>query len=130
VLTGKYGHGDIPGHSRAHGDSRAAAAARERLTTHSLEIGRTVEAVAAEIGRSPAQVALNWLIGRPTVTAPIIGARTVGQLQENLGATGWTLDDHQRARLDAAGQIEFGYPHDVDDEDTSAHTALRTPWRE
>jgi hypothetical protein len=40
------------------------------------------------------------------------------------------MEDEHRARLDAASRIELGYPHDVDDEDTSARTVLRTPWRE
>jgi aryl-alcohol dehydrogenase-like predicted oxidoreductase len=130
VLTGKYSRGDIPVTSRAYGDSGTAAAARERLTARAGQIALAVAEVAAATGRSPAQVALNWLVGRPGVTAPIIGARTADQLRENLGATGWTMDGDHRARLDEVSQIELGYPHDVDDEDTSARTVLRTPWRE
>jgi aryl-alcohol dehydrogenase-like predicted oxidoreductase len=130
VLTGKYSRGDIPVTSRAHGDSGPAVATRERLTARAGQIALAVADVAAAAGRSPAQVALNWLADRPGVTAPIIGARTADQLRENLGAIGWVMDGEHRTRLDEASRIELGYPHDVDDEDTSARTVLRTPWRE
>ena len=48
-----------------------------------------------EIGKSPAQIALNWLLQRPGVTAPILGARTMEQLEDNLGAVGWSLSMEQ-----------------------------------
>jgi aryl-alcohol dehydrogenase-like predicted oxidoreductase len=71
----------------------------------------TLLAVAEELGRSPAQVALRWLLQRPGVTAPIVGARTPAQLADNLGATGWTLDDKQMERLTSAGDRPLPYPH-------------------
>jgi aryl-alcohol dehydrogenase-like predicted oxidoreductase len=71
----------------------------------------TLLAVADEVGRSPAQVALRWLLQRPAVTAPIIGARTPKQLDDNLGATGWSLADKQLERLTAAGDRPLPYPH-------------------
>jgi aryl-alcohol dehydrogenase-like predicted oxidoreductase len=71
----------------------------------------TLLAVAEEVGRTPAQVALRWLMQRPGVTAPIIGARTVAQLDDNLGASGWSLEDKQLARLTAAGDRPLPYPH-------------------
>ena len=71
----------------------------------------TVLAVAEEVGRSPAQVALRWLLQRAGVTAPIVGARTVAQLDDNLGAVGWTLDDKQLERLTGAGAQPLPYPH-------------------
>jgi aryl-alcohol dehydrogenase-like predicted oxidoreductase len=64
--------------------------------------------VAAEIGCEPAQVAIAWLRSRPVI--PIVGARTVEQLQANLDALAISLDDEQRARLDAAGAPELGFP--------------------
>ena len=67
-------------------------------------------AVAAESGKEPAQAALRWLLQRPGITAPIIGARTMKQLVSNLGATGWQLSEEQMARLNQAGQMEAGYP--------------------
>jgi aryl-alcohol dehydrogenase-like predicted oxidoreductase len=67
--------------------------------------------VAEDLGRSPAQVALRWLLQRPAVTAPIIGARTPQQLDDNLGATGWSLADKQLERLTSAGDRPLPYPH-------------------
>jgi aryl-alcohol dehydrogenase-like predicted oxidoreductase len=130
LLSGKYHGGQIPADSRAHGDSGPARGERARMTATALEQTDAVAEVAAVLGRSPAQVALNWLIDRPTVTAPVVGARTLGQLLDNLGAAGWTMDPGQRARLDTVSGIELGYPRDTDDEDTDARTVLRTPWRE
>jgi aryl-alcohol dehydrogenase-like predicted oxidoreductase len=70
-----------------------------------------LDAIAAETGKTVAQIALNWLLGRPTVASVIIGARNENQLQENLGAIGWNLTADQIARLDAASQIELIYPY-------------------
>jgi aryl-alcohol dehydrogenase-like predicted oxidoreductase len=67
--------------------------------------------VAAETGHTPAQVALNWLLDAPGVTAPIIGARTRQQLDDNLGAVGWSLEPEQRARLDKASARPAPYPY-------------------
>ncbi|MEW6045075.1 MAG: aldo/keto reductase [Bacillota bacterium] len=68
--------------------------------------------VAEEVGRTPSQVALNWLLQKPGVTAPIIGARSLAQLEENLGASGWALDAAQLARLDEASAVPLPYPYD------------------
>lgn len=71
-------------------------------------------AVAEESGHTPAQVALNWLLRNDVVTAPIIGARTMEQFTDNLGATGWALSDEQKATLDAASRPFVSYPYDAD----------------
>jgi aryl-alcohol dehydrogenase-like predicted oxidoreductase len=67
--------------------------------------------VAEETGHTVAQVALNWLLRRPTVASVIIGARTPEQLVDNLGAVGWALTADQIARLDAVSRVEPPYPH-------------------
>jgi aryl-alcohol dehydrogenase-like predicted oxidoreductase len=72
-----------------------------------------LHAVAEESGRSPAQVALRWVAQRPGVTAPIVGARTLPHLEDNLGAAGWRLDADQMSRLDAASERRLEYPYDV-----------------
>jgi aryl-alcohol dehydrogenase-like predicted oxidoreductase len=72
-----------------------------------------LRAVADEAGRHPAQVALNWLLHRPGVTAPIIGARNLEQLEVNLGATDWDLDPALADRLTGAGERRLPYPHDM-----------------
>jgi aryl-alcohol dehydrogenase-like predicted oxidoreductase len=70
-----------------------------------------LEAVAADTGRTVAQVALNWALQRPTVASVIVGARNETQLKENLGAAGWTLDAPHVARLDAASERRPIYPY-------------------
>ena len=70
-----------------------------------------LEAVAADTGKTVPQIALNWLLGRPTVATLIIGARTEEQLRQNIGAVGWTLDPEQVSRLDAASATTLAYPY-------------------
>jgi aryl-alcohol dehydrogenase-like predicted oxidoreductase len=67
--------------------------------------------VAEEAGKTPSQVALNWLLQRPGVTAPIIGPRTMEQLQENIGASGWALSDEHMARLNEASDVGLPSPY-------------------
>ena len=69
-------------------------------------------AVAEEAGKTPAQVAINWLLQQPGVTAPIIGARTIEQLESNLGASGWSLSDEQIDRLNQASELPLPYPYE------------------
>jgi aryl-alcohol dehydrogenase-like predicted oxidoreductase len=70
-----------------------------------------LDAVAKETGRSIAQVALNWVLHRPSVSTVIIGARDEAQLKENFGAAGWTLTAAQRTLLDAASAQPKIYPY-------------------
>jgi len=75
---------------------------------------RTLEVVgeiSEETGKSYAQISLNWLLRQDGVTAPIIGARTMEQLEDNLGAAGWELSEEQVARLSEASAIEDVYPY-------------------
>ena len=69
-------------------------------------------AVAAEVEKTPAQVALNWLLQKRTVIAPIIGARTMAHLEDNLGASGWSLTSDQVTRLDQASAQPLPYPYE------------------
>ncbi len=68
-------------------------------------------AVAEEIGKTPAQVALNWVLHRPGVTAPIVGARRMEHLEDNLGAVGWSLSDELMVRLNEVTQPQLPYPY-------------------
>ena len=70
-----------------------------------------LDAVAVETGKTVAQVALNWLLQRPTVSSLIIGARTEEQLRDNLGAVGWKLDPAQVKVLDDASAVTPAYPY-------------------
>lgn len=69
-------------------------------------------AIAEQLGKSPAQVALNWLLQRPAGTCPIIGARTLEQLEDNLGAKGWSLERDAMDRLNGVSACQPGYPYD------------------
>jgi aryl-alcohol dehydrogenase-like predicted oxidoreductase len=69
-------------------------------------------AVAEQADRTPAQVAINWLLQQPGVTAPIIGARMIEQLESNLGASGWSLSDKQIDRLNQASDVPLPYPYE------------------
>jgi len=70
-----------------------------------------LDALARETGRSVPQIALNWLLQRPSVSSLVIGARNEQQLRDNLGATGWSLTPEQVARLDAVSQRTPIYPY-------------------
>lgn len=70
-----------------------------------------LDAIAAETGKTVAQIALNWVLGRPSVSTVIIGARTEAQLRDNLGAVGWHLSPAHLALLDAASRPAKPYPY-------------------
>ena len=70
-----------------------------------------LDEVAQETGKSVPQVALNWLLQRPTVSTVIVGARNEEQLRQNLGAVGWNLTPEQVAKLDAASATTRAYPY-------------------
>jgi aryl-alcohol dehydrogenase-like predicted oxidoreductase len=70
-----------------------------------------LDAIAADIGKTVPQIAINWLLQRPTVSSVLIGARNEQQLRDNLGAVGWTLSLEQIAALDAASAVVPPYPY-------------------
>ena len=78
---------------------------------HLFTVLDALEEVAGETGRTVPQVALNWLLSRPTVANVVIGARDEAQLRANLGAVGWTLSGDQIARLDGASRRAPPYPY-------------------
>jgi aryl-alcohol dehydrogenase-like predicted oxidoreductase len=110
VLTGKY-HG--------HGSSEAGRMDTDMLKDFMPEQQRTDRIVAAvktvsdETGRSMAQVALAWLRQRAVTIIPIIGARKLSQLQDNLASLDLTLSADQLRTLDEASRIELGFPYDL-----------------
>jgi aryl-alcohol dehydrogenase-like predicted oxidoreductase len=79
---------------------------------HTWNVLDALHAVAAKTGKTPAQVAINWLLRKPGVTAPIIGARRMTQLEANLGASGWTLSEEHVRHLDDASALQPPYPYD------------------
>ncbi len=111
-LTGKY-HRNAP----PPPDSRVGRGDRwddlpeqreNELTWRTIDVLREI---AQERGKTPAQVALNWVLHKPGVTAPIFGARTLDQLEQNLGCTGWKLTPEEVARLDEASAIPLPSPY-------------------
>ena len=108
-LTGKIRRGHpLPVHSRLHETAGFAPPVDdERL----YRIVDALDGIAEETGRSIPQIALNWLLGRPTVSSVLIGARNETQLRDNLGAAGWQLDEEQIRRLDEASRVTPPYPY-------------------
>ncbi|MEU4422872.1 aldo/keto reductase [Actinoplanes sp. NPDC024001] len=113
-LTGKYRRGmtSAPADTRWEGNKQPWLGDWQKsVDERTWSVTDALIAVAEEVGHSPAQVALRWLMQRPGVTAPIIGARKLDQLDDNLGAAGWSLDDKSMERLTAAGEMPLPYPH-------------------
>ncbi|MBN9236744.1 MULTISPECIES: aldo/keto reductase [Phyllobacteriaceae] len=108
-LTGKIGRGNpIPAGSRLHQTAEFGPPVEDE---HLYRVVDALEAVAGETGKSVPQIAINWLLQRPTVSSVIIGARNEEQLRQNLGAVGWSLTPEQVATLDAASTVTAPYPH-------------------
>jgi len=105
LLTGKYAGVDDGGKP-----GRRLAAGSRRLSERNLAIARETSEVARELGCTPAQVAINWLRARPGLVIPMIGARSLEQAEENLRALDVALPAEAAARLDAASEIERGFP--------------------
>lgn len=113
LLTGKYRREDLtdPQAGVGEGTRKGFNLALGAVTERTLAIADVVTQVADELGRTPAQVALAWTLHNPSVTAPIMGARTIDQLQDNLGSLEVELDADQLARLDSVSAIDLGFPH-------------------
>jgi aryl-alcohol dehydrogenase-like predicted oxidoreductase len=107
VLSGKYSVGwETP-------DSKRVAANRHRFSDRNMKIAGEVKAVAEELGRTSAQVAIAWTMGRGNHgTIPIVGARTAVQLEESLGAVDVVFTPEQLHRLDVISRVDLGFPHD------------------
>lgn len=107
-LTGKIRRGQParPG-TRAHDIAGTGPKFEEERLFRIIE---AMDEVAAQTGKTHTQIALNWLLQRPTVASVIIGARNEEQLMQNLGAVGWSLAPEQVALLDAASEVEPSYP--------------------
>jgi aryl-alcohol dehydrogenase-like predicted oxidoreductase len=110
-LTGKVRRGQpLPETSRLH--SRASTEMGPPIPEEQLfRVVDAIDLMARETGKSVPQIAINWLLQRPTVASVIIGARNEEQLRQNLGATGWSLTPEQVARLDEASAVTLAYPY-------------------
>lgn len=109
VLSGKYS--GKPGKVKAT-DSRRKDSNLWRISEKNLAIAREVETVAREIGRTPSQVALNWVRQQKGVMIPILGVRTLEQTLDNLGCLDFELKEEHQERLSRISAIEMGFPYD------------------
>ncbi len=108
-LTGKIRRGaKLPELSRLH---KTADIGPPVADDYVYKVVDALDELAAETGKTVPQIALNWLLQRPTVANVIIGARNEEQLRQNLGAIGWNLTKEQVAKLDAASATNLAYPY-------------------
>ncbi|MFI4893341.1 MAG: aldo/keto reductase [Phycisphaerales bacterium JB058] len=105
VLTGKYTRANLDSVDPMRGEW-----VTNNLTERNLDIVDALVAVAKELGRPPAEVALAWVLARPGVASPIIGARTMEQLEQNVKALEVTIPPELNAKLDEASAIEPTFP--------------------
>ncbi|QRF60308.1 aldo/keto reductase [Variovorax paradoxus] len=108
-LTGKIRRGQpLPANSRLHVTADMGPPVPDELLYRVVD---ALEKIAGETGKTVPQVALNWLLQRPTVSSVVIGARDEQQLRQNLGAVGWNLTKEQVAELDVASTTTLAYPY-------------------
>lgn len=108
-LTGKIRRGQPrPERSRLHATSESGPPVPDEMLYGVVD---AIDSIARETGKTVPQIALNWLLQRPTVASVIIGARNEQQLRDNLGAAGWNLTADQVAKLDAASTTTLTYPY-------------------
>ncbi|WP_068078322.1 aldo/keto reductase [Novosphingobium lentum] len=111
LLSGKYATGAV-NPADPDGGRRAMMEAIGYVNERTVGIADAVKRVADAIGATSAQVALAWTLANPAVTAPLVGARTLRQLEDNIGALAVELDAEHLATLHAASRIDGGFPHD------------------
>ncbi len=108
-LTGKIRRGKpLPAESRLH---KTGGLGPQMADEYLYKVVDALDEVANETGKSVPQVALNWLVQRPSISTVIFGARNEEQLRQNLGAVGWNLSKEQVAKLDAASEVTPVYPY-------------------
>lgn len=111
LLSGKYATG-APAPADPDGGRGSMITAVGRVNSATIAVADAVKAVADEIGASSAQVALAWTLVNPVVVAPLVGARTLRQFEDNAGALDVVLSADHLAALEAASRVEPGFPHD------------------
>lgn len=108
-LTGRIRRGQpLPAGSRLHETAGFGPPVQDEVLHRVVD---AMDGIAEETGRTLPQIAINWLLQRPTVASVLIGARDEAQLRENLGAVGWSLSADQVGRLDAASAVTPPYPY-------------------
>ncbi|WP_460125800.1 aldo/keto reductase [Pseudomonas sp. S2_C03] len=112
ILTGKYVREDLGQASEANVSAtrKGVISSSGHMNERSLQIASVVAAVADEVGATPSQVALAWTLLNPAVAAPVMGARTLAQARDNLGALSLQLADEHIAQLNQASAPEPIFP--------------------
>jgi aryl-alcohol dehydrogenase-like predicted oxidoreductase len=111
-LTGKYRRKKPPPeNSRVGRKDRWDDQPEQRESELTWRVIDTLLKLEGKYGKTPGQVALNWILCKPGVTAPILGARNTEQLTENLGCTGWKLKRNDEELLDKASETQLPYPY-------------------
>ncbi|HEY3851817.1 MAG TPA: aldo/keto reductase, partial [Steroidobacteraceae bacterium] len=111
LLSGKYASGASAPDDPAGGRKDVITAAG-RVTSASIAVADALRRIADAAGVSSAQAAIAWTLENPAVTSTIIGARSLRQLEDNLGALQVSLDAQQKQQLDEMSRVELGFPHD------------------
>jgi aryl-alcohol dehydrogenase-like predicted oxidoreductase len=111
-LSGKYRRNQPPPpDSRVGRKDRWYDQREQRESGLTWRVVDTLIEIGKSRGKTPAQIALNWILQQPGVTAPIMGARTLEQLKENLGSTGWQLSEDEMNKIKEASDIPLPYPY-------------------
>ncbi len=110
-LTGKYTERKEPSFGRFSQGGKGEYNWERKFTEKNFSILKTVKEMASELGKTMAQVSLNWLLAKEGITAPIFGVRSLEQLEENLGSVGWRLSEENWRRLDEASRLPSEYPN-------------------
>lgn len=110
-LTGKIRRGSPPPPESRLNEKMVTDAGPQVPEEYLYQVVEAMDSIAEETGKSVPQIALNWLLQRPTVATVIVGARNEEQLRQNLGAIGWNLTPEQVAKLDAASALTPTYPY-------------------
>jgi aryl-alcohol dehydrogenase-like predicted oxidoreductase len=129
VLSGKYATGARATDEPAGGRG-ATITAGGLVTPKAIATADAVQAVAEALGATSAQVAIAWTLANPAVDSPVLGARTLRQFEDNLGALTVALRPEDMAALNAASPVDLGFPHDFLEQDyiragLTAETTLR-----
>eukprot|EP01012_Entosiphon_sulcatum_P048450 TRINITY_DN66937_c0_g1_i1.p1 TRINITY_DN66937_c0_g1~~TRINITY_DN66937_c0_g1_i1.p1 ORF type:complete len:386 (+),score=88.01 TRINITY_DN66937_c0_g1_i1:30-1160(+) len=110
-LTGKYNRDELEKSLASEGKRGSGMLQSTTKVDKNWEIVAKVKEIAAEVGKTPAQVALNWILQKPAISSPLVGARTVAQVKENIQALSFTLTKEQLQQLDDVSKPNLGFPH-------------------
>ena len=110
VLAGKYTKEDLQKEDE-DGGRKSMSQSMGQLNERSIKIGEKVKEIAKEIGRSPSQVALNWILQQPKGIIPLVGARKLSHVEDNLQAIDFTLTAEQIERLNEVSNFSSPFPY-------------------